>query len=188
MPASILILPGLGNSGPDHWQTWLERRHPGARRVEQSDWDQPGRDAWVDALEAAVTAAAGPVVLVAHSLACSLVAHWAGRGPAGHASVDRVAGALLVAPSDVDSEAHTPPEVRCFAPVPLAPLPFRATLVASRNDPYVAFDRARFVAERWGAGFVDAGEQGHINVASGHGPWPEGERMLLDLIAAAGRA
>jgi len=182
MPASILILPGLGNSGPDHWQTWLERRHPAARRVEQSDWDQPDRDVWVDTLEAAVAAAAGPVVLVAHSLACSLVARWAGRG-----SVGCVAAALLVAPSDVDSPAHTPPEVRGFAPMPLAPLPFRVTLVASRTDPYVAFDRARFVAECWGATFVDAGEQGHINVASGHGPWPEGERMLLDLLAAAER-
>jgi predicted alpha/beta hydrolase family esterase len=58
--------------------------------------------------------------------------------------------------------------------MPLAPLPFPALLVASSNDPYCSIERARLLAERWGAAFVEGGDLGHINAASGHGPWPEG--------------
>ena len=135
---TVLIVPGLGGSGPDHWQSLWEKHEPAFRRVEQADWDKPALDEWVNTLEAAVQAAGGPVVLVAHSLACSLVSHWAGRG-----SVNRIAAALLVSPADVDSEAHTPPEVRVFSLMPLTPLSFPAVVVASANDPYVDAERAR---------------------------------------------
>jgi len=114
---TLVVVPGLGNSGPQHWQSLWEARHPGARRVEQGDWDRPDLGAWVAALDATVRAAGGPVALAAHSLACALVAHWAVAHDAGP-----VRGALLVSPSDVDSPAHTPDEVRCFAPMP-TPLP-----------------------------------------------------------------
>ncbi|HWG04361.1 MAG TPA: alpha/beta hydrolase, partial [Beijerinckiaceae bacterium] len=46
--ADILIIPGLGNSGPDHWQTRWQARLSTARRVEQDDWDFPQRDAWME--------------------------------------------------------------------------------------------------------------------------------------------
>ena len=67
-------------------------------------------------------------MLAAHSLACSLVAHWS-TSPGV-----RAAGALLVAPADVDSPAHTADEVRDFSPVPPAPLPFPSIVVASTVD------------------------------------------------------
>lgn len=175
--ASVLILPGLGNSGPEHWQSWLEGRHRGFRRVEQRDWENPDRADWIAALESAVAESTAPVVLIAHSLACMLVAHWAGQG-----SVEKVAAALLVSPPDVESEAHTPPETRGFAPVPTDPLPFRTVVLASRDDPYCAVERACAFAVGWGADFIDAGDLGHINTDSGHGPWPDGERLVLDLL------
>ncbi|WP_448191987.1 RBBP9/YdeN family alpha/beta hydrolase [Azospirillum sp. sgz301742] len=174
--ASVLVLPGLGGSGSEHWQSRFERQNPGFRRVEQADWDTPQRDAWVAALEAAVVAAQAPVVLVAHSLACALVSHWAREG-----SVERVAAALLVAPSDVEAEGM-PSEVRVFAPMPGDPLPFPAVVMASRNDRYCAIERACGFAALWGTDFIDVGAHGHINIDSGHGPWPEGERLLADLI------
>jgi uncharacterized protein len=174
---TVLIVPGLGGSGPDHWQSLWEKHEPAFRRVEQADWDKPALDEWVNTLEAAVQAAGGPVVLVAHSLACSLVSHWAGCG-----SVNRIAGALLVSPSDIDSEAHTPPEVRGFSPMPLTPLPFPAVVVASANDPYVDFERARKFARSWNAQLVEVGDQGHINTASGHGEWREGRSLLARMI------
>lgn len=176
--AGVLMVPGLGGSGPEHWQSWIERQNPGVRRVVQADWDRPDRDVWIAALESAVAAAPAPVVLVAHSLACTLVAHWAQTG-----SVERVAAAMLVAPADVEREDGMPAEVRVFAPVPTDPLPFPAVVLASRNDPYCAVGRACGFAALWGADFIDVGDLGHINVASGHGPWPEGERLLKDLIA-----
>jgi predicted alpha/beta hydrolase family esterase len=172
----ILTVPGLGGSGPAHWQTRWEVRH-GDGRVGQRDWDRPDLDLWLAALTAALAAADQPVVLAAHSLGAVLVAHAARRGLTGP-----VRGALLVAPADVDDPACTPPETRGFSPVPLAPLPFPATIVASQNDPYVAFDRARAFAAAWGATFVDAGPRGHLNADSGLGDWSEGRALLTALL------
>jgi predicted alpha/beta hydrolase family esterase len=177
----VLVLPGWGNSGAEHWQTLWEERH-GYERIEQENWDQPELESWVAALDAAVARSDERAVVVAHSLGCAVVAHWAGRGSA---SVGRLVGALCVAPADVDSEMHTPDEVRGFAPMPLATLPFRAIVVASRTDPYVRRVRAQQMAERWGARFVDVGRLGHINADSGIGEWPEGHRLLEELLAGS---
>jgi predicted alpha/beta hydrolase family esterase len=182
-PLRILILPGLGGSGPAHWQTLWEARDPRCVRVEQRSFDYPDRDHWVDTLDRAIGAGSTPVVLVAHSLACALVAHWAerhGRGRGARA----VEAALLVAPADVDAPERTPPETRGFAPLPTGRLPFPAAVVASHDDPFVAFERGRALAASWGARFVDAGCAGHINAASGLGDWPEGRRTLEELLSA----
>jgi predicted alpha/beta hydrolase family esterase len=176
--ARILTVPGLGGSGPAHWQTRWEARY-GDGRVVQRDWDRPDLDAWLAAFAATLAAAAGPVALAAHSLGAVLVAHAARRGLAGP-----VRAALLVAPADVDDPSRTPPETRGFSPVPLVRLPFPATIVASRDDPYIAFDRARAFASAWGATFVDAGARGHLNADSGLGDWPEGRALLTALSPA----
>jgi predicted alpha/beta hydrolase family esterase len=172
----VLILPGLGSSGPEHWQTHWQQQNPEFVRVEQRDWDTPDRDEWVQTLDRAIAAHASPPLLVAHSLACALVAHWA----AGHKRP--LHGALLVAPSDVDSAAHTPPEVRGFSPMPLQRLPGKNIVVASADDPFVDPARARHFAKAWGARFVEVGRCGHINSASGLGDWPQGRRMLSELV------
>lgn len=174
----VLVLPGLGGSGPLHWQSRWEARDPGLRRVEQASWDRPRLPEWTATLERAVRSHRR-VVLVAHSLGCALVAHWARGG-----ATDRVASALLVAPPDVDRLDHLP-ELASFAPVPLARLPFPAWVVASTNDPYASIDRARHLAQAWGARFLGAGAAGHLNVESGHGDWAEGERLLGELRRAA---
>jgi hypothetical protein len=166
----ILIVTGLGDSGPDHWQTRWEHQLSTARRVPQASFDAPVRDAWVASLAAEVAGATRPVMLVAHSLGVPLVAHAAPALAPG-----RVAGAFLVAPPDLDDPARCPPGIDpAFAPLPRDPLPFPSVLVASRTDPYCAFERAGDIANAWGSAFVDAGDAGHINMESGHGPWPEG--------------
>jgi len=180
MPAArVLLLPGFGNSGPGHWQTLWEARH-GYERVLQDDWDAPGREAWIAGLDRAVRRTEGPVVIAAHSLGGAVVAHWAALAPTSN-----VVGYLCVCPADVDSEMHTPDEVRGFAPMPLAPLPFPTIVVASRTDPYVRFARAQEMSQRWGARLVDAGRAGHLNLDSGHGDWPEGHALLEELLARA---
>ena len=173
---ATLIVPGLGGSGPAHWQTHWEARYPHSVRVEQADWDRPDRAGWCATLEAAVRAAPGAVVLVAHSLGCLTVAHWAATG-----SVGAVKGALLVAPPDVESPACASDALRGFAPVPRQKLPFPSTLVASRDDSYAHIDYARALAAAWGARFVDVGALGHINAESQLGDWPAG-RALLDAL------
>jgi hypothetical protein len=179
MSAPVLIVPGLGGSGPEHWQSLWQARLPDATRVEQADWNKPDRPGWIAVLDGAIAAAGEPPVLVAHSLSCALVAHWA----AAHRRPVRAA--LLVGPADVDSDAHTPPEAHVFRPMPKGRLPFPAIVVASRNDPYVKFDRAQVFASAWGAELVDAGDAGHINTSAGYGEWPAGEALLARLLAPA---
>jgi predicted alpha/beta hydrolase family esterase len=173
---TILVLPGYGDSGPEHWQTLWERRF-GYVRVRQDDWERPALGDWVARLDAAVAAASAPVALVAHSLGCALVAHWAEREGAR-----RVAGALLVAPPDVDEICHLMPEVATFAPMPAARLPFPAVVVASTDDPYADAATVRRFATAWGARFVDVGAKGHLNAESNLGEWLEGHRLLDELL------
>lgn len=173
--AQVLILPGWANSGPEHWQSLWEREHPEYRRVEQRDWDEPVLAEWEANLEAAVTAATSPVVLVAHSLGCVLAAQWAPR------AAGRVRGALLVAPPDAD-HPEWPDAITGFAPMPMRRLPFPSVLVASTDDPYAAIARSRAFAAAWGSRFVVLDGAGHINSVAGYGPWPEGERLLAELL------
>lgn len=166
--ASILIVPGFMNSGPDHWQSRWQAKLSSASRVWEpilSDARQPD---WVEALQKAVERAERPVVLVAHSLGVITIAH------AGQALAGKVRGAFLVAPSNVERENLTAGIDPAFAPVPRDPLPFPSILVGSQSDPFCSFDKAGEFANAWGSALVDAGEAGHINVDSGHGPWPEG--------------
>ncbi len=165
----ILFVPGLGNSGPDHWQTRWQSKLKTARRVEQADWEAPSRTRWEAAVIEAAAGSSRPVVIVAHSLGVIAVAH-----AARALGAERIAGAFLVAMPDVEREAGLPEVTRDFAPLPREPLPFPSLLVASRTDPWCAYERAEDFGFSWGSAMVDAGDAGHLNSASGHGPWPEG--------------
>jgi predicted alpha/beta hydrolase family esterase len=172
---TALIIPGIHGSPDGHWQTVLQKRTPFARRVEQDDWDRPVLDQWLDRLVALTDASPGAIA-VAHSLGCVLVAHAVARFPQ-----IKIGGALLVAPADVDANIDAFPEFSNFAPMPIAPLPFPSTLVASCNDPFMTFDRAEALAVAWGSEFVNMGAAGHINIASGYGWWPAAHRLIGSL-------
>lgn len=173
--SKILMVPGLQDSGPDHWQTHWEARIPGCERVMQADWTRPRRTPWVATLLTAIERDPGSIV-VAHSLGCALVANAVNTWPKLP-----VRSALLVSPSDVDNADHIEDPLRDFAPMPLCQFPFRTIVVASRNDPYVKFGRAQFFATEWGAEVIDVGDKGHINADSGLGDWPEGQMILKRL-------
>jgi len=168
---SVLILPGLGGSGPDHWHTAWEQAFPEFVRVEQRDWDRPDYAEWAPRLTAAVGQAARPVVLVAHSLGTSFTMRWSFEQPAAAA---KVAGAFLVAPSDRDRPVATPSPARGFGPMILKRLPFASMVIASRDDDRVDFERARMFAGAWGSTFVDAGNLGHMGSPQKLGVWPAG--------------
>ena len=180
---TILTVPGLGNSGPSHWQTLWEGHRPDVSRVDLGMWDRPHRNAWVTKLDQAVASARAPVVLVAHSLGCIAVAWWASLSPQPYGWP--VAGALLVAPADVD-RANVAGELAPFAPAPRGALPFPSIVVASSDDPWIESDRAHSLAVDWGSHFVDLGAHGHINAASGLGLWTEGLELLDRVVDAAG--
>ena len=176
--AEILIVPGYTNSGPDHWQTRWQSKLSTARRVEQADWYKPSRHVWADEIVKAVRFATRPVVLVAHSAGCSAVAH-----AAEHLKPHEVAGAFLVAPASERAKRAIPGMAEDFTRIPLRPLPFRSVLIASTNDSYCTPEEAKALAEAWGSEFVDAGESGHLNSESGHGPWPEGTMVFAQFLS-----
>lgn len=171
---SILLLPGLGDSGPAHWHTHWEATF-GYERVIQEDWDTPRLDDWMACLHERIVADQHPKVLIAHSLACCLVAHWS----RAHDN-NMVAGALLVAPSDVEGPNY-PTGTVGFAPMPLHRLRFPSIVAASSNDPYISVERARQFAQAWGADYRLLGEREHIGSAAGLGPWSEGHDLLMEL-------
>ncbi len=179
---TILTVPGLGGSGPSHWQTLWEQARPDTHRVELGMWDQPHRNTWVTKIDQAVRQAKAPVILAAHSLGCLAVAWWAEMSPQPYGWP--VAGALLVAPADAE-RADSPAELKGFAPTPRKSLPFPSILVASTDDPWIDIGQARSLASFWGSHFIDAGPQGHLNAASGIGWWEEGRRLLDRVIAAS---
>lgn len=176
--AAILAVPGLDNSGPRHWQSHWELL-PHCKRVELGDWARPTLHDWVPALDRAVRESPRPVVLAAHSLGCLAAAWWAALCWV-EAFRDKVKGALLVAPPDVDA-LNSEPRLRDFRPLPRVRLPFPTLLVASRNDSYATFESAKIMAEAWGSELIDAGPMGHINADSGIGEWPRGLRLIASL-------
>lgn len=166
--AAVLIVPGLGDSGPDHWQTWWQARESEAVRVGQADWLAPDLERWSARVREALDRAAEPVWLVAHSFGCLASVRAAAERP------NRVAGALLVAPAD-------PERFGVAAALPAEPLAFPGIIVASSDDPWMAFARAAYWSERWGGRLVGLGKAGHINAESGYGPWPRGRALLREL-------
>ncbi|MFH6997253.1 RBBP9/YdeN family alpha/beta hydrolase [Flavobacterium sp. FlaQc-57] len=177
METNLLILPGLGNSGDKHWQTFWHKKFENSIRLIQDNWDEPIREEWLERLNEEVAKLDRPTILVAHSLAVSLVLHWAETS-----NNKNIIGALLVAPADVDSPQHTPEIIRNFSPMPLYKLPFPSIVVASENDPYASFERKEYFAEMWGSDFVNVGQQGHINSDSDLRYWEEGQLILQQLI------
>ncbi len=172
--STILILPGLGNSGEGHWQTIWQRRF-GFIRVKQSSWDAPVCDEWIANIDAAVMQHdLSKVILVAHSLANTTVAAWAKK-------YNRtIKGALLVGPSDTEAASY-PQGTTGFKPMCLHKLPFRSITVTSDDDFYVTLERAAYFANCWGSELINIGNAGHINVAAGFGEWDVGLSFLKEL-------
>jgi hypothetical protein len=171
----VLILPGLGGSGPAHWQSRWEALDPECRRVMMPDWERPELGVWISTLSRAVASLSEPPVIVAHSLGCLAVAHWARGG-------GRARGALLVAVPDPEGPAF-PDVAGSFGPVPREPIAFPTLLVASHDDPYASFAFAERCASDWRSTLRDIGRAGHINAESGLGDWPEGRALLRSLSA-----
>jgi predicted alpha/beta hydrolase family esterase len=174
MNAIVLTLPGLYNSGPEHWQTWWEKEY-GFTRVNQKDWDTPILEDWIASIDAAVTKhPLDRVVLVGHSAACAAIAAWAAKYRR------KIKGALLVAPSDTEAASYPAGPVG-FKPMPVTPLGFPSLVIASTDDEYVSLDRAQYFANRWGSEFAFICKAGHINSASNLGKWPVGFELLNKL-------
>lgn len=178
---TVLIVPGLRDDVPAHWQTLLAARLDRVRTVPPMGSADLDCRTKVEAIEREAQAIDGPVIIVAHSGGVVMVAHWAAqtRRP--------ILGALLAAPPDFEQpmpEGYPTIEaLRAggWLPVPRAPLPFPSIVAASRNDPLGRFERVAELAASWGGQLVDLGEVGHLNPASGYGEWPDAEVFIREL-------
>jgi predicted alpha/beta hydrolase family esterase len=178
---AILIVPGLRDHVPEHWQTLLEQKLPNATSVPRMEHDKLSCAAWVAALDRALAAIEGPVILVAHSAGVMITVHWAQR----HRRP--IHGALLAAPPDFESPlpaGYPTQEVlreNGWLPTPRTRLPFASVVAASTNDPLGRFERVAELAAAWGSRLVDVGAVGHLNPAAGFGEWPRAEEFIREL-------
>lgn len=170
-----LIIPGLNGSGEGHWQDYWLQDDPDAVLVSQRDWSRPDFVEWTAEIEKALVRHPGSI-LVAHSIGAVIAAGLATR-PSRHL----VKGALLVAPCDLVKVSSLHPGSVSLRSMPVAKLPFPSLLVASRNDPYMPYERAVEYADALGSDLVDLGRAGHINIASGYGRWKRGYRLAARL-------
>jgi predicted alpha/beta hydrolase family esterase len=179
--ATVLIVPGLRDHVPEHWQTLLEPKLPKAMTVPRMQDDKLSCAAWVGMLDRTLALIDGPVILAAHSAGVMIVAHWARR----HRRA--IKGALLATPPDLESPlpgGYPTQDVlqqNGWLPAPRMRLPFPSIVAASRNDPLGNIERISALAAAWGSRLVDVGEVGHLNPASGYGEWPRAEELIAEL-------
>jgi hypothetical protein len=176
----LLLIPGLDGSGPNHWQKRWEQKLSTARLVEQADWSNPRHEDWVSTIRREIAQATRPVVLVGHSLGA-----YAAASAIDETLREKIAAVFLVAPPDPAN-----PAARSFLidpafkeKAPQAALQVPGVIVASRNDALADYSFAERLALLWGLELADAGDAGHINAESGHGPWPEGLMRLAGLLS-----
>ena len=179
---TVLIVPGLRDHMPEHWQTFLENELPNARCVPRMAGDKLSCAAWVAKLDESLAQIEGPLILAAHSAGCMIVAHWAQR----HRRP--IKGALLATPADLESplpEGYPTQEVlqqNGWVPTPRARLPFPSIVAASENDPLGRLDRVEALAQAWGSRLVNVGNVGHLNPAAGYGRWPQAQQFIRELM------
>jgi len=178
---TVVIVPGLRDHVPNHWQTLLAEQLPHSVTVPRMRTDKLSCAAWVDQLERTLAVVEGPVVLVAHSGGVMMVVHWALQHQRP------IHGALLAAPADLESplpEGYPSLDAlrrNGWLPVPRSRLAFPSIVAASTNDPLARFGRVAQYAADWGSRVVNIGAAGHLNPASGYGVWPRATEFIRQL-------
>jgi uncharacterized protein len=170
---NYFIIPGLGNSGPEHWQTYFEKSGKNFQRINQQDWKSPNCIDWIRTIDnVLLNYDLSKIILIGHSLGCAAIVHWASL----HNKV--IKGVLLVAPSDLETPQYKIFPAKGFSPIPKQKINFKTIVVASSDDIWVSIDRAKYFADCWGSEFINIGKAGHINAESGYGQWIKGLEIL----------
>lgn len=165
---SVVIAPGLHDSGPQHWQSEWQRLFPSFSRIQLDDWSRPDVDAWARAIVETSLQQRGPVIVVAHSFGCL------GTIKAATLQSGLIAGALLVAPAE-------PAKFGLDETLGRIVPDFPSVMVLSESDPWLRPERGWHWALQWGSQQMSLGSAGHINAQSGHRRWHEGLPVLEQL-------
>ena len=170
-PVRLLVIPGLNDSGPAHWQSWLQGQFSRrATRVDQDDWASADLARWSQRIEMTLARHPGSRwVAVAHSFGClALLRHLALGG-------EGIQSALLVAPAD-------PAKFGVAGKLPQSLLAIPSVLLASETDPWMTFDAACAWARVWGSQVISLGDAGHINTEAGFGPLPQAKTLVEQMV------
>lgn len=172
MNTQYFIIPGYGNSGPNHWQTYFESQLPNCKRIEQKSWDKPLCEDWVNTIHEAIMASTPEnIVLVSHSMGGIAIALWAQKFNI------KIKGAFIVAPPDLENP-YMDLGLESFTPIPQIKLPFKSIIVASDSDHWITLDRSKEFAQNWGSKLIVLENAGHINSSAGFGKWDTGLELL----------
>ena len=149
----VIIVPGLHDSGPGHWQTRWHRAHPAFFRVRQDDWANPDLARWSARVDQVRASDPRPALLVAHSFGCL-------------AAVHSIAARRARRRRRLPGGARRSGQIRRGRPAAGDVAARPSLLIGSRDDPWMRADHAAAWARRWGSGLIDAGALGHINAES----------------------
>ncbi|XDD50612.1 RBBP9/YdeN family alpha/beta hydrolase [Leptospira sp. WS92.C1] len=170
-----LIIPGISNSGPDHWQTHWEHLHS-FTRIQQKEWENPVYADWeASLLEQILNSPSQQNFLVGHSLGCLLI------GKALLKIQDRIQGILLVAPPDPKSDVF-PKGLTDFQTFPKENLGIPGLILYSENDPFATVSYSETLASNWGLQSINLGRLGHINSESNLGAWDTGYKIYSTFV------
>lgn len=169
-----IIVPGVGGSDYDHWQSWLQRQIVSSSRVQQQDWNLPVLRQWVKNFVKAVANVNEPIQIVAHSFGCLTTLSALHEYPELDKKIRKI---ILVAPANPSRfgdfgfarnsmNDYTAYFHRIHVKIP-------ATMIMSENDPWLDYNDAIALAKAWNIRPINLGQVGHINVASGFGYFPE---------------
>ncbi len=169
-----IIVPGIGGSDHNHWQSWLQRRLTSCSRVQQQDWNKPFLAQWVESFVSVTSLIETPIQVVAHSFGCLTTVAAVQQYPELAKKIKKL---ILVAPANPSRFGENG-----FARDSLGnyadffnriKLNIRAEMIISENDPWLNFEDAQALAQAWNIQAINLGQVGHINVDSGFGPFPE---------------
>ena len=175
-----VIVPGVGGSEAQHWQSWLQQQLMSSSRVQQQHWDRPILNQWVAQFVKTVTAIQAPIQVVAHSFGCLTSVAALAEHPELKAKVKNL---ILVAPAnparfgEAGFARHSLMNYQTYFHQLSIDLP--TTLMISENDPWLSYVDALRLAQAWQLTPINLGAVGHVNVASGFGPFPELLNYLL---------
>ena len=175
-----VIVPGVGGSEPAHWQSWLQRQLMSCSRVQQKDWNNPVLETWISEFVNTVAPIQGKIQIVAHSFGCLTTVAALAQHPELNQKIKNL---ILVAPANPArfGEAGFARDSQqdyqdYFHQLKIA---VPTTFLMSENDPWLNFEDAKCLAKAWKLNPINLGQVGHINVASGFGPFPEIYNYLI---------
>ncbi|MEQ1093263.1 RBBP9/YdeN family alpha/beta hydrolase [Acinetobacter johnsonii] len=169
-----VIVPGVGGSEHDHWQSWLQRQLKSCSRVQQQDWNKPVLHTWVEQFVKTVQAIQEPIQIVAHSFGCLTTVAALAQHPELNQKIKNL---VLVAPAnparfgDAGFARESQNDYQQYFHQLKLQVPTQ--MIISENDPWLNFQDALQLAKAWKIRPKNLGQVGHINVASGFGPFPE---------------